>query len=437
MLIFVFFLGLIFLGLPVSFSFVVAGIFYLLNFTTVSPNIIATTTFTGIDNFALLAIPFFIFAGDIMREGGISKRLVSFAKLFFKNSMTAYGTICIVGCAFFGAISGSAVAAVAAIGGIMIPEMIRHRYKREYAGSLASAAGYLGMLIPPSVPIVLYCITSGDSIGETFIAGVVPGLLAMVAQIIVNKIFPKKFTNTPEELLAVEGIVEEPASEQPHGKDLLKVLLEVIPGILMPVIILGGIYAGIFTATEAAAVSIVYGTFVSVVLYKEISLKDIPRVAVESAKTAGKVLVIVAFASFFGRLLTLLRIPSMITTAVLGISSSPTVIMLIIISLLFVFGMVMDMSVSIILLVPIIQPIMLQLGLDPVHIAMIIVFALGIGLITPPMALNLFVGSQISKVPMSKMVRPIIPYVVASLLVLLLIVLVPQISTLLPSLLGY
>lgn len=289
MLIFVFFLGLIFLGLPVSFSFVVAGIFYLLNFTTVSPNIIATTTFTGIDNFALLAIPFFIFAGDIMREGGISKRLVSFAKLFFKNSMTAYGTICIVGCAFFGAISGSAVAAVAAIGGIMIPEMIRHRYKREYAGSLASAAGYLGMLIPPSVPIVLYCITSGDSIGETFIAGVVPGLLAMVAQIIVNKIFLKKFTNTPEELLAVEGIVEEPASEQPHGKDLLKVLLEVIPGILMPVIILGGIYAGIFTATEAAAVSIVYGTFVSVVLYKEISLKDIPRVAVESAKTAGKV----------------------------------------------------------------------------------------------------------------------------------------------------
>lgn len=149
------------------------------------------------------------------------------------------------------------------------------------------------------------------------------------------------------------------------------------------------------------------------------------------------ILVIVAFASFFGRLLTLLRIPSMITTAVLGISSSPTVIMLIIISLLFVFGMVMDMSVSIILLVPIIQPIMLQLGLDPVHIAMIIVFALGIGLITPPMALNLFVGSQISKVPMSKMVRPIIPYVVASLLVLLLIVLVPQISTLLPSLLGY
>ena len=149
----------------------------------------------------------------------------------------------------------------------------------------------------------------------------------------------------------------------------------------MPVIILGGIYAGIFTATEAAAVSIVYGTFVSVVLYKEISLRDIPRVAVESAKTAGKVLVIVAFASFFGRLLTLLRIPSMITTAVLGISSSPAVIMLIIISLLFVFGMVMDMSVSIILLVPIIQPIMLQLGLDPVHIAMIIVFALGIGLI--------------------------------------------------------
>ena len=437
MLLFGIFLGLIALGLPIAFSFVIAGSFYLLTFTTVNPNLIASTTFSGIDMFSLLAIPFFIFAGDIMREGGVSKRLISFAKLLLHGSVSAYGTITVVACAFFGAISGSAVAAVAAIGGIMIPEMIRYRYKREYAGSLASAAGYLGMLIPPSVPIVLYCVTSGDSIGQMFIAGVMPGILAAIAQIITNKICVKNWLNTPEELYALEGIREEPPAPKMTSKEVFETLIGVIPGLLMPVIILGGIYAGIFTATEAAAVSIVYGTLVSVFLYKELKFTDLPRIAIDSAMTAGKVLVIVAFASFFGRLLTLLQIPGAISQAVLGISDHAVVIILLILVILFIFGMVMDMSVSIILLVPIIQPIMLQIGLDPIHCGMIIIFALGIGLITPPMALNLFVGSQISKVPMSKMVRPIIPFVIASLVVLILITIFPQISTFLPELLGY
>lgn len=437
MLLFGFFLALIAVGLPVAFSFVLSGTFYLLAFTSINPNLIASTTFSGIDMFSLLAIPFFVFAGDIMREGGVSKRLISFAKLLFRNSISAYGTITIVASAFFGAISGSAVACVAAIGGIMIPEMIRYRYKREYSGAISSAAGYLGMLIPPSVPIVLYCVTSGDSIGKMFIAGIVPGLMAALAQVFLNKLIIRRWLNTPQELMEIEGLAEEPPAPRLTRREIFKTLLEVIPALLMPVIILGGIYSGIFTATEAAAVAIVYGTLVSVFIYHELKFKDLPRIAITSAKTAGKVLVIVAFASFFGRLLTLLRIPGEISAAVLGISNSTAVITLLIIIILFIFGMVMDMSVSIILLVPIILPIMKQMGLDPTHCGMIIIFALGIGLITPPMALNLFVGCQISKVPMAKMVKPILPFVVVSLIVLMLIVLVPQVSTLLPSLLGY
>jgi len=437
MLIFAIFLGFIAVGLPVAFSFVLSGVFYLVTFTSVNPNLIAATSFSGIDMFSLLAIPFFVFAGDIMREGGVSKRLISFAKMLFKNSLSAYGTITIVASAFFGAISGSAVACVAAIGGIMIPEMIRYRYKREYAAALSSAAGYLGMLIPPSVPIVLYCVTSGDSIGKMFIAGVAPGILAAVSQIILNKGIVSKWTNTPDELLAIEGLEVVPPAPKMSKQETLKTVIEVVPALLMPVIILGGIYSGIFTATEAAAVSIVYGILVSTLIYHELKLKDIPAIAIDSAKTAGRILVIVGFAGFFGRLLTLLQIPSQVTTAVLGVSDSNIVIMLLILFILFIFGMVMDMSVSIILLVPILRPIMLAMGLDPTHIGMITIFALGIGLITPPMALNLFVGCQISKMPMAKVTRPIIPYVLVSLIVLLLIVAVPQISTFIPSLLGY
>lgn len=437
MLLFAIFLGLIAVGLPVAFSFVLSGVFYLITFTSVNPNLIAATSFSGIDMFSLLAIPFFVFAGDIMREGGVSKRLISFAKMLFRDSLSACGTITIVASAFFGAISGSAVACVAAIGGIMIPEMIRYRYKREYAAALSSAAGYLGMLIPPSVPIVLYCVTSGDSIGKMFIAGVAPGLLAALAQIIMNKLICKKWTNTPEELYALEGLEIESPSSHMTRKETFKTIVEVIPALLMPVIILGGIYSGIFTATEAAAVSIIYGVLVSTLIYHELKIKNLPIIAIESAKTAGRILVIVGFAGFFGRLLTLLQIPTQITTAVLGISSSNVVIMLLILFILFIFGMVMDMSVSIILLVPILRPIMVAMGLDPTHIGMITIFALGIGLITPPMALNLFVGCQISKMPMAKVTKPIIPYVLVSLVVLVLIVTIPQISTLIPSLLGY
>ena len=432
MILFGIFLALVLLGLPVAFSFVVGGLFYQTFFTTVNPNLIASTTYGGIDSFSLLAIPFFIFAGDIMLKGGVSKRLVDFAKLFFKDSISAFGTICIVACAFFGAISGSAAAAVAAIGGLMIPEMIRNGYKREYATSLASAAGYLGILIPPSVPIVLYCVTANESIGKMFISGVIPGLLATVAFVILNKLIVKNWLNTPEDI-AKEGI--EPAPE--NTKTPMQTVIGVIPGLIMPFIILGGTYSGIFTPTEAAAVAIVYGAIVSRFIYKELKFSDFPKIAVGSAMTAGKILVIVAFASYFGKLLTLLQIPTEISRAILGVSDNKWVVLMLIVILLLIMGMLMDMSVSIILMVPIMLPIANSLGFDPTHFGMIVIFCLAIGLITPPMALNLFVGCQIAECPMSRVIRPIIPFVLTSIIVLALIIFIPAISTALPYAMGY
>lgn len=314
----------------------------------------------------------------------------------------------------------------------MVPEMIRNGYKREYATALSSAAGYLGILIPPSVPIVLYCVTANASIGKMFISGVVPGLLATVAFVILNKMQVKKWLNTAEEI-EMEGI--EPAQE--NTKTPVQTVISVIPGLIMPFIILGGTYSGVFTPTEAAAVAIIYGAFVSIFIYHEIKFSDLPKIAVGSAMTAGKILVIVAFASYFGKLLTLLQIPGQISRAILGVSDNKWIVLMLIVVLLLIMGMLMDMSVSIILMVPIMLPIATMLGFGETHFGMIVIFCLAIGLITPPMALNLFVGCQIADCPMSRVIKPIIPFVITSMAVLLMIIFIPGLSVWLPSMLGY
>ena len=410
------FLVLIAIGLPIAFAFGIAGIFYILTFTHFPAQLVTTVSFSQLDSFSLMAVPFFVFAGDIMRYGGVSKRLISFAKSMFKTSTSAMGTITIVGSAFFGAISGAAVATVAAIGGIMMPEMKKIGYKPEYSAALASAAGYLGILIPPSIPLVVYGVTANQSIGDLFIAGIIPGLMATVGMIILNRFMHKKY------LVPVEN-------QQENDKiSLTKGFFQAFPGLLMPVIILGGIYGGIFTATEAAAVAIVYGLIVSLFVYKEFKLKDMLKIASESAITSAKILIIIALAGFFGRLMTLVHLPAEISNAVLGISSNKYVLLLIIAILFLFLGMVMETSCAILIVTPILMPIAMQAGINPIHLGLIIVFDLAIGLITPPMAVNLFVGSQISGVPIAKMIKPIIPFVLVSTVLLMAVVYIPQIS---------
>lgn len=420
MWLFVIFLLVIAVGLPVAFSFGSAGLVYLLTATKVSPQIISTVTFSSLDSFSLMAVPFFIFAGDIMRYGGVSKRLINFARSMFKNSTSALGTITIVACAFFGAISGAAVATVAAIGGIMIPEMEKGGYKREYSTALASAAGYLGILIPPSIPLVVYGVASNTSIGALFMGGIIPGILAAVAFIVLNIIITRRHVTLPKE-------------EAPKI-NFWKSLVDVLPGLLMPVIILGGIYGGIFTATEAAAVAIVYGLIVSLFIYREIGFRDILKIAKESAYSSAKILFIIGLAGFFSRLMTIAQMPAAIASALLSVSSNPVVILVLINILLLLLGMVMETSCAILITTPILLPIATSLGMNPVQFGVMMIFNLAVGLITPPMAVNLFVGSQISKVPVAKLVRPILPFVLVSILVLILVTYVPALSLALPGL---
>lgn len=418
MLILILFLLLIAIGLPIAFAFGVSGLSYIILCTKFPPQIISTVSFSQLDSFSLMAVPFFIFAGDIMKYGGVSSRLIAFSKSIFKKSDSAVGTITIVGSAFFGAISGAAVATVAAIGGIMVPEMRKVGYKKEYSAALASASGYLGILIPPSIPLVVFGVTSNQSIGDLFIAGVIPGLLAMSAMIVVNKIMLKR--NIDKTNIKCDKVDTEDS--------FIKSFLKALPGLLMPVIILGGIYGGIFTATEAAAVAIFYGLFVSIFIYKEIKIKDILKIAKDSAITSAKILFIIALAGFFGRLMTLLHLPHDISEAILSISSNKYVLLFLIAALFLFLGMVMETSCAILIVTPILMPLALQAGINPIHLGIIIVFDLAIGVITPPMAVNMFIGSQISGVPVAKMIRPIMPFVLVSMALLLIVVYVPSLS---------
>lgn len=418
----IFFLCVI-VGLPIAYAFGIAGVLYISFFTKMNMQLIMSTTFAAVNSFTLLAMPFFIFAGDIMRLGGVSRRLLDFAKLLFRGSKSALGTITIVGSAFFGAISGSSNATVAAIGGIMIPEMKRNGYRLEYAAALASTAGYLGILIPPSVPLVIYAVSSGQSVGKLFMATIVPGLLATVMLVALNKfLITKNYVPEQHEEVQLQ-----------EDKSAFRVFLEAIPALCMPVLILGGIYGGIFTATEAAAVAIVYGIIVGVFIYRDITLKDLFRIARESAMTSASLLIIISFAGFFGNLLTMAGVPAAIASGILGISSSPIVIVLMINLLLLLLGMIMDATTAILITTPILLPIATGIGVEPIHFGIIMLVNLAIGVITPPMALNLFVGSRVSGVPIAKMVKPLIPFLIMSAVLLIIVLAVPQLSLWLPN----
>ncbi len=420
---------LIFLGLPIGMCFGLAGILYLTGTGSNAGSLMAQASFGGIDSFTILSLPFFMFAGDIMRYGGVSEKLVNFAKRCFRNSISALGNITVLACAFFGAVSGSSAATVSAIGGIMVPEMKNHHYKPEYATALASAAGFLGILIPPSVPAVIYCCAAGVSVGKVFLAIIGPGVLTTIAFIILNRVLIKK--NYDYE--AAKKLEE--AQQYATEKSFFRAFIEALPAFLMPVIILGGIYSGIFTATEASAVAIIYGLVVSMFVYKKIGVKDIMPIAKESALTAAKILLIMATATFFGRVMTLLSLPQTIATAITGISSNKIIILLLINVVLLILGMLMETGAAILLVTPIIYPIAKAVGVDPVHFGVIMTFNLAVGLITPPMALNLFVGSQVGKLPIAKIIPPVIPYLIVSLVILILITYCPALSVGLPNLL--
>ena len=386
--------------------------------------VVAQRMFTSVDSFPLLAIPLFMVAGSLMEGGGISRRLINFCNSLLGSFTGGLAMVAILTCMLFAAISGSGPATVAAIGGIMIPEMVKAGYSKPFAAALMSVAGAIGVIIPPSLPMVNYGIAGSVSISTLFAAGFGPGILVGVALIIVAYFSAKKNGY---------GLA---AKTRFSWRNVAVSFKEAFFALLMPFIVLGGIYGGVFTPTEAAAVAAIYGFVAGTFIYKELKLKDLPTLLMNAGKSTAMVMVIVAAASSFGWILTSARIPDAIAAFLISLSESKYVILLLINLFLLIVGCLMDVTASIIILTPIFMPIVNQFGINPVHFGIIMTVNLAIGMSTPPLGVNLFVSCGIAKISIEENAKAMIKFLIANLVALLLIVFFEPISLIIPQLMG-
>ncbi|WP_394140047.1 TRAP transporter large permease [Cytobacillus oceanisediminis] len=375
--------------------------------------------FNAINSFPLMAIPFFILAGYLMQTGGISQRLVNFASSLVGHITGGLAMVVIITSMFFAAISGSGAATTAAIGSILIPAMIAKGYHVNFASANQAVSGALGVVIPPSIPLILYGIAAKQSVGDMFIAGIIPGIV-ITCSLLISAYFVSKRKG----YLGVE---------KASIKDTAKSFNSAILSLLMPIIVLGGIYGGIFTPTEAAVVAVVYSFIVGVFIYREIKWKEIPKIFKESAVTTSIVMVIISTAGLLSFVLNRLRIPSLVSEVFLDFTTNIYVFIIIVNVFLLVVGMFMEAAAAILIFVPILLPIATSLGMDPIHFGIIVVVNLAIGLITPPVGINLFVATQISKIKIEQITKAIIPFVAILFVDVLIISLIPFFSTWLPS----
>ena len=410
------------LGVPIAIAMGLASAIALIYEGTTPLVVLVQRSFTSVDSFPLMAIPFFILAGTLMEFGGISKRLINFANALTGHFAGGLAIVTVVTSMFFAAISGSSAATTAALGSILIPAMISRGYKRNFAGSVQAVSGELGVIIPPSIPLILYGVAAGVSIGDLFMAGMIPGILIGLSLIFTIYILAKKY--------------KFPREEKKTGAEIMIAFKEAFFALLMPVIILGGIYGGIFTPTEAAGVAVAYAFLVGVFIYREIKLTKLVKIFSESAITTAIVMFIIASAGLFGWILTMENVPRDVAQFITGISDNPLVFLLLINVFLLIVGMFMETNASIIILTPLLVPVALQLGIDPVHFGIIMIVNLALGMCTPPLGINLFISAQIANIRLEQIARGMLPFYLVLLLVLLLITYVPQISLFLPNLLG-
>jgi len=378
--------------------------------------------FTSMDSFPFMAVPFFMLAGNIMESGGISKRLVNFAKNLVGFLPGGLGIITVISSAFFGALSGSNAATVAAIGGIMVPEMEKSGYDSDYACAIAAAAGTLGVVVPPSVPMITFCVISGVSVGALFLAGFLPAILMAVTMSVTIVVLSRKYNLSTQRV---------------NLKALGKSFVEAIFAIGMPVIILGGIYGGIFTPTESAAVAVLYSLIVGMFIYKEIELKDMRQIILNAGKGTATVLFVIAASGAFSWLLTSERIPDKIAAAILSLSDSPIVIMLLINVLLLILGVFLETNAIILLVTPMLLPIVSQIGVSYLTLGLIMVVNTSVGMLTPPMALNILIASGLSPNQSIETVsKKVVPFLLMLILDIMIITFVPGFAEFLPRMFG-
>jgi len=370
--------------------------------------------FSAINKFPLAAIPFFILAGNLMESGGISARLVEFAKSIVGGIQGGLAATCVLTCMIFAAVSGSSVATTFAIGAILIPALIKHGYPRPYAAALQATSAELGVIIPPSIPLILYGVAAEVSIGELFIAGFGPGLLIGVALMLFVIVYAR-----------VKGYGK---GDREGRLPFLVATRKAALALLMPVIILGGIYGGVFTPTEASVVAVFYALVVGVGVYRETRISDLPRVLRKSVVSSAVILFIIANAGLFSYLITRAGVPAKIGAFLVEWLQSPALFLLGVNAALFVIGMFIETSASIIVLAPILAPVALHFGIDPVHFGIVMVVNLALGMITPPFGVNLFAACTVARISLDQIVTRLVPFVLVVVACLLVITYVPVIS---------
>ena len=415
LLLFGVFFVLIMLSVPIGVALGLATSLTVCLTSSIAPVMVAQKAFTGLDSFTLIAIPFFMLAGNLMALGGIARRIVNLADAAVGKFTGGLGMATIIGCMFFAAISGSGPATVTAMGSIMLPEMEKRGYDRAFSTGLTATAGTIGVIIPPSIPFVIYGVASGTSVGDMFKAGFIPGILIGIGLMIVCWVISKK--------RGYKGIEKTKREES-----FLKTFLDTLPALMAPIIILGGIYGGIFTPTEAAVVATVYSLIVGKFVYHELNWKIVYESYRSTADMNGFTGLALGFSMSFAAYLTMEQIPSKVASVVLSAVSSPVAIIALIIVILLVVGCFVDNISSCLILTPVFLPMVKAIGMDPVHFGIMMTVALAIGFVTPPYGVNLFVASAVAKLKIEQVSKAAIPFLGAMFVCLLLIAYIEPIS---------
>ncbi|MEO5374314.1 MAG: TRAP transporter large permease subunit [Alphaproteobacteria bacterium] len=414
--------ALLFTGMPISISLGLTVLTYFFTLSSVPMESVALKLFTGIEKFEIMAIPFFILAGNFLTHGGVARRMIDFATSLVGHLHGGLALGGVVACALFAAVSGSSPATVVAIGAIVLPAMLRQGYPRTFGAGVISTSGALGILIPPSIVMVMYAVSTNTSVGRLFVAGVVPGLLlaTMLGVVTWYLAWRNDYPRLPRASLA----------------DIVRSFRASFWGLMLIVVVIGGIYSGVFTPTEAAAMSAVYAFVVAVYVYGDLTLAQVPKVLLASANMSAMLLYIITNAVLFSFLLTFENIPQTMAEWFVHHDMAPWVFLLGINLILLVAGCVMEPSSIVLIMAPLMFPILLRLGIDPIHFGILMTVNMEIGMVTPPVGLNLYVASGISGLGLSELSRAVLPWLLTMLVFLGLVTYLPQISLWLPRTLG-
>lgn len=415
-------LALMLTGMPISISLGLTVLTFLFTMTHVPIEAVALKLFTGIEKFEIMAIPFFILAGNFLTHGGVARRMINFATSMVGHWHGGLGLAGVVACALFAAVSGSSPATVVAIGSILLPAMVKQGFPSRFGAGVITTSGALGILIPPSIVMVMYSVSTNTSVGQLFMAGVVPGLMLATLLGITTWYRAWKFGY--------------PRMPKASLVERLKALKESIWGLLLIVIVIGGIYSGIFTPTEAAAMSAVYAFIIAVFVYKDMTLKQVPQVLLSSANMSAMLLYIITNAVLFSFLMTSENIPQTMAAWIQGHNLAPWVFLLVVNVLLLLAGNFMEPSSIVLIMAPILFPVAVSLGIDPVHFGILIVVNMEVGMCHPPVGLNLYVASGITKMGITELTVAVAPWLLTMLGFLMLVTYIPEISLWLPTALG-